>query len=42
MRWIREHTTDKTVQSYVGLVKHGDTHKIGQEALNEHWLWSRN
>ncbi|MBI4092898.1 MAG: group II intron reverse transcriptase domain-containing protein [Candidatus Kerfeldbacteria bacterium] len=39
MRKVREHATNETLQSYLGLLKHGNTHKIRQKVLNEYWLW---
>jgi len=29
-----------TLQSYLGLLSHGDTFELGQEVLNKQWLWS--
>lgn len=40
LRRIQEHAVPETLQSYLGLLCHGNTHKVQQEALNEYWLWS--
>lgn len=37
---IREHPTPETLQSYLGLISHGDTFDIEQEIRNSHGLWS--
>lgn len=42
LRRIREHATIETLQSYLGLLQHGNTHKVKQLILNEYWLWSEN
>ncbi|MFH0829140.1 MAG: reverse transcriptase domain-containing protein [Candidatus Kerfeldbacteria bacterium] len=39
MRRIQEHATNDTLRSYLGLLKHGSTHKIRERLLNEYWLW---
>lgn len=39
LRNIRKSKTEETVQSYLGLLKHGDTFGLRQEALNQYWLW---
>lgn len=39
IRRVREHATAETVQSYLGLLKHGNTHKVQEAMLNEYWLW---
>ena len=36
---IQDHPAPETVQSYLGLLKHGNTHKIRQNVLHEYWLW---
>jgi retron-type reverse transcriptase len=35
---IKDTATPKTVQSYLGLLKHGNTFKIRQELLGRYWL----
>ncbi len=30
---------NETLQSYLGLLKHGNTHKLQEELLNEYWIW---
>lgn len=37
-RRIGEHTTNETLQSYLGLLSHGDTHKLKQEVVNYYGL----
>lgn len=37
-RKLRENTTPETLQSYLGLLQYGNTHKINQQVLNEYWL----
>lgn len=36
---IGEHPTAETLQSYLGLLRHGDTGKLRAKALNTYWLW---
>ncbi len=36
---IKEHPTEETVQSYLGLISHGNTFKLSQEVLSQYWLW---
>ncbi|HBV57790.1 MAG TPA: hypothetical protein DEB73_00765, partial [Candidatus Magasanikbacteria bacterium] len=36
---IKEMSTLETVQSYLGLLKHGNTEKVRQELLGQYWLW---
>ncbi len=38
MRRIQWPTTNETLQSYLGLIKHGNTHKLQQELRNQYWL----
>lgn len=38
MRKVHDHPTNETLQSYLGLLKHGSTYKIRQEVMNEYWL----
>ena len=40
MARVKEHGTPETVQSYLGLLQHGNTRKLEQELLNAEWLWS--
>lgn len=35
---IKVHSTNETLQSYLGMLKHGNGHKIREELLNEHWV----
>ncbi|OGM97203.1 MAG: hypothetical protein A2817_01355 [Candidatus Yanofskybacteria bacterium RIFCSPHIGHO2_01_FULL_39_8b] len=39
MRRVQEHLTQKTMQSYLGLLKHGNTFRLRNEVLNKYWLW---
>lgn len=39
MRRIRKNGTPQSLASYLGLLKHGDTFKVRQELLNNHWMW---
>ncbi|MBI4426174.1 MAG: group II intron reverse transcriptase domain-containing protein [Candidatus Kerfeldbacteria bacterium] len=41
IRRIKEHSTAETLQSYLGLLSHGNTHKIQEDALNEYWIWQQ-
>lgn len=36
---IKEHTSTETLNSYLGLLKHGDTYILQQELLNSYWFW---
>lgn len=38
MRRIREHPTDETLQSYLGLLKHGSAQQLSEELKNQYWL----
>lgn len=38
MRRIKEHPTEETLQSYLGLLKHGDTWQLNEEVKNLYWL----
>lgn len=38
---LRTHPTDETLQSYLGLLGHGNTLKIRERLLNEGWLYSQ-
>jgi retron-type reverse transcriptase len=38
MRKVQENPVDPTLQSYLGLMKHGDTFKQQEEALNLYWI----
>lgn len=37
---IKQHATEETFQSYLGLLKHGNSYKIQQELKSQYWLWS--
>ena len=37
---IREQPSYETLQSYLGLLGHGDAHGLEQQCLNDYWLWS--
>lgn len=39
MRRVGEHSTNETLQSYLGLLKHGNSFKAAGDLLNEYWLW---
>ena len=36
---VRRHPTNETLQSYLGLIKHGNSYKIQKELLNNYWLF---
>jgi retron-type reverse transcriptase len=36
----RNHPTNETLQSYLGLLSRGDTFELCSTLLNEYWLWS--
>jgi len=36
---IKNNSAPETLQSYLGLLKHGNTYKTKQELLGEYWLW---
>lgn len=36
---IKQNSKQETLQSYLGLLKHGNTHKTEQELLAWYWLW---
>lgn len=36
---LREHPTQTTLQSYLGLLRHGATGRLQADALNNYWLW---
>lgn len=38
MKRAVEHSTPETLQSYLGLLRHGDTRKVQRQLLNAHWL----
>lgn len=40
LRRIKEISTNETLQSYLGLLKHGNSVKVKEELLNEFWLWN--
>jgi RNA-directed DNA polymerase len=37
---IRQHPEDSTLQSYLGMLSHGDTWELSEGVRNEWWLWS--
>ncbi len=39
IRRVQESPVPATVQSYLGLLKHGNTHTVRQQVLNSYWLW---
>lgn len=39
LRRLQERAVPETLQSYLGLLRHGNTFKVRQEALNQYWLW---
>jgi retron-type reverse transcriptase len=39
-RRLKEHATPETLQSYLGLLKYGQTYKIQKQALNDYWLFT--
>lgn len=39
MRRLKEHPTNETLQSYLGLLSYGDAFKISEELLQNYWLW---
>ncbi|MFH1252802.1 MAG: reverse transcriptase/maturase family protein [Candidatus Uhrbacteria bacterium] len=38
-RRIKENPSPPSLQSYLGLLSHGNTYKIRQKLLNDYWLW---
>ena len=38
-RRIRDHPTDETVQSYIGLLRHGNAAQLREQVLIQQWLW---
>lgn len=38
MRKVRDHAKNETLQSYLGLLKHGNTRKLQEELLNQYWI----
>ncbi|MDO8499357.1 MAG: reverse transcriptase/maturase family protein [bacterium] len=38
-RSIRRSPKEATVQSYLGLMRHGNSHQLRREVLGEYWLW---
>ncbi len=39
LRRVKEHPTADTFQSYLGLLSHGNSHKIRDLVAEEYWLW---
>lgn len=39
IRRIQEHSTEETLQSYLGLLGYGNTYRLQNEVLNKYWLW---
>ena len=39
LRRIKNMPTHESLQSYLGLLKHGHTQKVKQEVLGQYWLW---
>jgi RNA-directed DNA polymerase len=39
LRRIKEHPTNETLQSYLGMLSHGDGYALRQKILNDYWLW---
>ncbi|MFH1292409.1 MAG: reverse transcriptase/maturase family protein [bacterium] len=42
IRRIQQNPVNESLQSYLGLLQHGNTHKIKQELLNDYCLWTDN
>ncbi|MFH1088976.1 MAG: reverse transcriptase/maturase family protein [Candidatus Uhrbacteria bacterium] len=38
-RRIQDNSSPASLQSYLGLLSHGNTYKIRQKLLNDYWLW---
>lgn len=38
-RNIRQTPKEATIQSYLGLISHGNTQKLRQQVMGEYWLW---
>ncbi len=36
---IKTHPTEETLQSYLGMLGHGNTVKLREQVLGEYWLW---
>lgn len=39
LKKIMESPREQTLQSYLGLLKHGNTYRLERELLNHYWLW---
>lgn len=39
MRRVKYCPVNETLQSYLGLLSHGDAHEAGEELLQNYWLW---
>jgi RNA-directed DNA polymerase len=39
LRHLEQSSSESTIQSYLGLLGHGDTFELRQEVLNKGWLW---
>lgn len=39
MRRVQEHAVPGTLQSYLGLLRHGNMNIVSQQMLNLYWLW---
>ena len=42
MRRLKNNPMDETLQSYLGLLKHGNTYKLQEEVLMRYWLAQKN
>lgn len=36
---IQEETLIQSVNSYLGVLSHANTHRLGQKLLNQYWFW---
>lgn len=39
LRRVQDNPTEPTVQSYLGMMRHGQTHKLKKKVFSEYWLW---
>jgi hypothetical protein len=39
LKRVRWNAKNETLQSYLGLIQHGDTYELRNQILNEYWFW---
>jgi hypothetical protein len=37
---VRQNPKNEALQSYLGLIQHGDAHMLSNRFLNDYWLWA--